>query len=199
LPIFPGCPVDVYLRRTRGIALFADEASSLRFHPSLYHWPSGSNFPAMLALVRDAAWRELTVHQTFLDFDGLAKAPVERPKLFPAGASPLGGGVWFGGVIGPAREFAVAEGIETLLSAMRLLGAGAGCAALSALGIRELTLPAEARRIVIFADRDPKGQGLEAARAAELRWKLEGRAVRVVLPDRDGEDANDILRRLARG
>jgi hypothetical protein len=151
----------------------------------------------MLALVHDAAGRDVTVHQTFLRPDGLGKAEVERPRLFPKGVAPCGG-VWFG-CIDPDRELVVAEGIETALSAMRLLGADDGCAALSARGVRELVLPDAAKFVVIFADRDLKGQGLEAAYAVRLRWAVEGRAVRVFAPGVPG-DANDILmRRLHHG
>jgi hypothetical protein len=185
--------VDLHLRG-RALELFEDEAQALRFALSLWHWPSQQRFPAMLAPVRSADGRDLTTHQTFLASDGRGKAPVEKPKLFPAGASPAGGGVWFG-AIDPARELVIGEGIETTLSAMRLLGAGAGCAALSAPGIRELILPESARRVVIFADRDRNGWGLGAASVAWLRWRIEGREVRIVLPERDGEDANDILMR----
>jgi hypothetical protein len=51
-------------------------------------------------------------------------------------------------------------------------------------------------RVAVFADCDEGGAGLAAARAATLRWRAEGRAVRVLLPDAPG-DANDILRRRA--
>jgi hypothetical protein len=117
--------------------------------------------------------------------------------LFPSGISP-GGGVWLGEP-DPARELAVAEGAESLLSAMRLLGVADGCAALSTLGVRELILPPAARRVCIFADRDSQGQGMEAARGAWLRWRTEGREVRVVQSERPGEDANDVWMRLSHG
>jgi hypothetical protein len=178
------------------------EIAQLHTHPALFHWPTQTKWPGIVALVKKVVGDDLvafTVHQTFLAHDGLSKAPIIKPRLFPAGVSPIGGGVFFG-EIDPQREFAVAEGIESLLSALRLIGVEAGCAALSELGIRKLILPPSARRVCIFADRDPKGQGLAAAREAYRRWHSEGREVRVVMPNAVGEDANDILlRRLGRG
>jgi putative DNA primase/helicase len=189
---------EAYLDR-RGLQLTDAEAQSLRFHPSLWHWPSRTWRPAMLALVKLASGVELTTHQTFLADDGSGKADVDKPRLFPAGTSPTGGGVWFG-IADPLAEFIVAEGVETTLSALRLLNAPAGCGALSALGVRKLLLPPEARRVRIFCDRDPADQSLKAARVACARWRREDREVRVTWPTHIGEDANDILvRRLAHG
>ena len=54
--------------------------------------------------------------------------------------------MWFGRV-DPNREFIVAKGIESLLSALRIFGVTAGCAALSEIGIRRLVLPPAARLI----------------------------------------------------
>ena len=79
----------------------------------------------MLALVRRADGAAITHHQTFLAADGRGKAPVDPPRLFPAGASPEGGGVWFGRD-DPDREFVVAEGVESLLAAMAIYDAGPG-------------------------------------------------------------------------
>jgi putative DNA primase/helicase len=188
---------EAYLWR-RGLQLTDAEADTLRFHHSLWHWPTETWRPAMLALVKLASGEALTVHQTFLAFDGAGKAPVEKLRLFPAKTSPAGGGVWFG-VADPATEFIVAEGVETALSAMRLIGVSAGCAALSELGIRKLILPPEARRVRVFADCDKAGQSLKVSRIARARWLGEGRDVQVTLPNRTGDDANSILmRRLGR-
>ena len=43
-------PAGRYLE-TRGIKLTDDEASSLRFAPALWHWPTQTKWPAMLARV----------------------------------------------------------------------------------------------------------------------------------------------------
>jgi putative DNA primase/helicase len=188
-PMIAGSPVERYLG-SRGLSL-PEDSSSLRFAAALWHWPSKTRWPAMLALVRRTDGAAITHHQTFLAADGRGKAPVEKPRLFPAGASPEGGGVWFGQA-DPGREFVVAEGIESLLAAMAIYGAAAGCAALSAGGICDLALPPEARRARIVADHDRCG--LSAAREAYRRWRSEGRDVCVSTPDACGGDANDVWR-----
>ena len=81
------------------------------------------------------------------------------------------------------------------LSRCRLRRAGMGGP--SAGGMRSaLVLPAEARMVIIAADRDPNGVGERAARDAAERFLVEGRRVRIALPHRFG-DYNDIL--LCRG
>ena len=150
----------------------------------------------MLARVSLANGADLGTHQTFLRPDGSGKAPLgDKARLFAAGGRCAGGGVWFG-VADPNREFIVAEGIESCLSALRLFGVAAGCAALSELGVRRLVLPPEARKVRVFADNDELGQGLAAAREAGLRWRAEGREVAASIASSVGEDANDVwLRR----
>jgi hypothetical protein len=186
--------LDHYFQ-SRGILLTDEEARSLRFSSALWHWPTRTTWPAMLARVSLATGADLTTHMTFLKPDGSGKAPLgEKARLFAAGGRTLGGGVWFGGPE-PLQEFIVGEGIESTLSAMRILGASAGCAALSAGGIRRLILPPHARRVRVFADHDELGQGLAAAADSCRRWRAEGREVAVSIADRVGEDANDVLKR----
>jgi hypothetical protein len=110
-----------------------------------------------------------------------------------AGVAPIGG-VWFGAARAD-REFIAAEGVESLLSALRLFGAEAGVAALSEGGIRRLALPPQARRVRIFADNDELRQGVAAAAEAARRWRAEGRSVAVSMAVEVGEDANDIWAR----
>ena len=139
-----------------------------------------------------ATGEDITTHQTFIEPDGSGKADIEKPRLFAAGGKTIGGGVWFG-VADPEREFIVAEGIESLLSALRIFGVTAGCAALSAGGIRNLILPPEARLARIFPDHDEDGLSVAAARDATRRWRGEGRTVRATMSETVGEDANDVL------
>ena len=106
----------------------------LRFSPALWHWPSRQRWPAMLAAVATADGEEIGCHQTFLEFDGSRKAPLgDKARLFAAGGRTIGAGVWFGEA-NPNSEFIVAEGLESLVSALRIYGVTAGCAALSELG-----------------------------------------------------------------
>ena len=197
-PVIRGTPVDHYLR-SRGNALTDKEAASLQFSPALWHWPTQTKWPTMLARVSLASGEVLAVHQTFLKLDGSGKAPLgDKARLFAAGGRAAGGGVWFAEP-DPSREFVIAEGIESTLSAMRIFGASAGCAALSEFGVRRLILPSAVRRVRIFADHDELGQGLSAAREAWRRWRAEGREVAVSIADQVGEDANDVLiRRMGR-
>jgi putative DNA primase/helicase len=78
-----GTTVDIYLKG-RGLTLAAAEARSLRFHPALFHWPTKGRWPAMVAAVGLAGEPPVTCHQTFLDVDGGAKAPIEKSRLWPA-------------------------------------------------------------------------------------------------------------------
>ena len=115
-PVIRGTPVDHYLR-SRGNALTDKEVVSLRFSPALWHWPTQTKWPTMLARVSLATGIDLTTHQTFLKSDGSGKAPLgDKARLFAAGGCTLGGGVWFGEP-DPLHEFVIGEGIESTLSA----------------------------------------------------------------------------------
>jgi putative DNA primase/helicase len=191
-PYLTDSPVDRYFR-FRALIITAIEAKSLHCAASLFHWPSKTRWPAIVAQITLATGEDLGCHQTFVRHDGAGKAPVDRPRLFSGGTTPCGGGVWFGEV-NPSDELIVAEGVESCLSGMRLSGVEAGVAALSELGIRRLLLPDEARKVRIYADHDVAGQGLSAAREAARRWKAEGREVTVSISPIPGHDANDIWR-----
>ena len=186
-----GSPVDRYFR-FRALIITAIEAQSLHYAASLFHWPSKTRWPAIVAQITLATGEPRGSHMTFVRHDGAGKAPVDRPRLFSGGTTPCGGGIWIGKA-DPEREFPVAEGLESLLSGLRISGVEAGVAALSELGIRRLLLPDEARRVRIYADHDEAGQGLSAAREAARRWKAEGRTVAVSISPIPGHDANDIL------
>jgi DNA primase len=89
----------------------------------------------------------------------------------------------------------IAEGIESALSAMQAT-AQVCWAALSTSGLRALELPDHIRDVVVLADGDAPGEA--AAKDAGLRWKREGRRVRIARPPR-GFDFNDLLRGRALG
>ena len=83
----------------------------------------------------------------------------------------------------------VGEGIETCLAAMQATGNPAW-AALSTSGLRALELPETVRDVIVLADGDDPGEA--AARDAALRWKRQGRSVRIARPPR-GLDFADLL------
>ena len=63
-------------------------------------------------------------------------------------------------------------------------------AALSTSGLRTLDLPSDVRNVIVLADGDDRGE--LAARDCALRWKREGRRIRIAHPPR-GMDFNDML------
>jgi hypothetical protein len=91
----------------------------------------------------------------------------------------------------------IGEGIETSASAGLLLGLPAWAAVSAGNLATGLVLPTSVRRIIIASDHDPAGQ--EAARAAWQRWRAEGHAVRIAVPDEPRQDFNDLLRQQASG
>jgi len=165
-------------------ALHLPPPPRLRFHVGLKH-PSGNIWPVMVALVtRGVDDSPLAIHRTFLARDGRGKAPVEPAKMM---LGPCGGGAVR---LGPICErLMIAEGIETAFSAMQAT-AQTAWAALSTSGLRSLELPVEVRDVVVLADGDMPGEA--AARDAALRWKSEGRRVRIARPPL-GFDFNDVL------
>jgi putative DNA primase/helicase len=176
-----GGPVETYLA-WRGLHL--PLPPTIRFHSGPKH-PSGEIWPAMVALVtRGVDDVPLAIHRTFLARDGAGKAPVDPQKMM---LGPCRGGAVR---LAPAGDvLMVGEGIETCLAAMQASGRPAW-AALSTSGLRALDLPNDVRDVIVLADGDDAGGA--AARAAALRWKSEGRRVRIAHPPK-GMDFNDVL------
>lgn len=192
-----GTPGERYFR-SRGITL--PLPASLRFHPAL---PYGARddaprFPAVVAAVQDPDGRLSGIWRIYLRPDGLAKAPVEKPKLGLGGAR--GGAVRLGPA---ATRLATAEGIETALSIQQATGLTTW-AGLSASGVAGMILPLEVREPVICPDPDlahvfeETGRvywpGPDAAFQAAERYRIEGRRPSIAeFPL--GLDANDLLMR----
>ena len=139
----------------------------------------------MVALVtRGPDGEPIGVHRTFLSRDSGGKAPVTPQKMM---LGPCRGGAVR---LGPVSDrLMIAEGIETALSAIQATGLSAW-AALSTSGLRVLDLPPVVREVIVLADGDDSGES--AARTAGLRWRREGRLVRIARPPA-GMDFNDVL------
>jgi putative DNA primase/helicase len=179
-------PVASYLR-SRGITL--PPPASLRFYDALKHYPSGTTWPAMVALISDPDGKPLAVHRIYLALDGNGKAPVNPKKMTLA--SCRAGAVRLG-AIEPGKSLAIAEGIETALSVMQACQFPTW-AALSADGMRTVKLPPEAASVILCADNDTNGVGKTAAESALKRFLREGRSARIVMPPDAGTDFNDLL------
>jgi putative DNA primase/helicase len=176
-----GTLIETYLR-SRGIRL--PITPTLRFHPHLKH-PSGDFWPAMIALVtRGTDDRPLAIHRTFIAHNGTGKAMVESQKMM---LGPCRGGAVR--LAEPRNVLMIGEGIETCLAAMQESGYPAW-AALSTSGMRALDLPKSIHDVIVLADGDDPGE--VAAQDCALRWKREGRRVRIARPPK-GMDFNDML------
>ena len=176
-----GTLVETYLQ-SRG--LYLPQSPVLRFRAAL-KYPSGGRWPAMVSLVtRGSDGAPLAIHRTFLAVDGTGKAPVDPAKMM---LGPCSGGAVR--LANPTNLLMVGEGIETCLAAMQATGNPAW-AALSTSGLRSLDLPADVRDVIVLADADDAGEA--AAKDCALRWKREGRRVRIARPPQ-GMDFNDML------
>ena len=176
-----GTPIESYLV-SRGIHL--PPPNALRFHTGLRH-RSGGFWPAMVAIVTNGRDETpLAIHRTYLAGDGGGKAPVDPQKMM---FGPCSGGAVR--LAEPGEVLMVGEGIETCLAAMQATGQPAW-AALSTSGLRRLDLPRDVREVIVLADGDEAGEA--AARDCALRWKREGRRVRIARPPQ-GMDFNDVL------
>jgi putative DNA primase/helicase len=141
----------------------------------------------MLAMVTDATGKPATIHKTYISTDG-EKAPVDKVRMFCAGAVPAGGAVRLA-IPGPVMG--IAEGIETALAAMKMFGIPTW-SALNAGGVERFEPPVETKRLVVFGDNDANGTGQRAAYA--LAARLSGNfEIEVRIPETPDTDWNDVL------
>jgi putative DNA primase/helicase len=89
----------------------------------------------------------------------------------------------------PGDVLMIGEGIETCLAVMEATGHPAW-AALSTSGLRTLDLPKDVRDVIVLADGDQAGE--MASQDCAVRWKRQGRRVRIACPPQ-GTDFNDML------
>ena len=192
-----GTQVETYLREARAIRGPIPEA--IRFHaaaPLAYPWTvyEGDKAPprprtAMVALAMNPERTEaLGVHVTALQLDGSGKADMRAPRRM---FGDLGGAVVPLSAFPSDGVLAIAEGIETALAFRDLTGTPCW-AALSTSGLRRFTPPRGTKRLIIAADSDDGGEGLEAAKVCAERATRTCDAV--VTPAPTSQDWNDVLR-----
>ena len=178
----PNTPAASYLTR-RGLAWLMT-CENICYRPDCPH-PGGGTLPALVALVHDGEGAICAVHRTYLTLDG-RKADIGQVKC---SLGPIAGGAIR--LRPPAPELVISEGLESSASAGLLLGLPAWSAIAAGNLARSLALPPGVRSVVVAADADKAG--IAAANAAALRWRREGRVVRVATPDVPGMDFNDVL------
>jgi hypothetical protein len=173
-----------------GRGLQVPDTPDLLFHRDLTYWDTRTGYPALIAIVRDAAGQQIAIHRTYLAPDCSGKADVPKPRMMLG--SVAGGAVRLG-QLGEHGVIGLAEGVETALSVMQACPALPVWAALSSGNLEQLMLPPEITRVVLLADHDGEGVGLKAAERAAARFHAEGRRVWIAHPPGPGDDFNDLL------
>jgi putative DNA primase/helicase len=161
----------------------------LRWHPELKH-PGGYVGPALVGLITDAVTNEpISLHRTWIEPDG-GKAPADPPRLLLARHRKAGGVIrlWPDNCV--TTGLAIAEGIESALSAAHAITPA--WALIDAGNLSQFPVLPRIESLTIFADADRAG--LSASRICAERWAIEGRDVRIVEPP-EGQDINDVARR----
>lgn len=165
----------------------------LRYHPALKHPPSGMVGPALVALVTDAVTGQpLTLHRTWIQADG-NKAPLDPPRMLLGGHRKAGGVVRLWPDEDVSTGLGVGEGIESCLSLAHALQPV--WAALDAGNLAAFPVLEGIEALTIAADHDDAG--IAAAHACGERWAAAGREVRIVMPEHQKADLNDVARRVA--
>ena len=165
-----GTPAEVYLR-SRALSLPAD--APLRYHPMA--WRNRSNGPpgpAMVArMTHPSTGESCGTHVTYLRKDGSAKASGQMSKVMfgRVGAVRVYANAEASGKLG------LAEGIETGLAVMQRGGWTPVWAATSAGAIQRFPILPSIEALTVFADADPSGIGMDAARDCCRRWAAAGR------------------------
>lgn len=183
---------------------------AVRFHPALPYYAKAEDgskerigdYPAMLWLMLDEHHRPATLHRTYLTPGG-KKLPVDNPKKLashPSDRNLAGGGI---PLFEAGKVLGVGEGIETALAANRGSGMPVWSTYSAAL-MAKFTPPAGVEQLVIWADLDRSGRGLEAAKELKRRmWEI-GVPAKILVPTLEipenakGVDWNDVWVRLGR-
>jgi hypothetical protein len=179
-PIVDALPAR-YLREVRDLHGWRHD--TLRWHPDCpWSGAPGGPIGCIVAPVTSpegeltAIWRIWPRLEGKVERKGLGPVKDGACRLFP----------------GKGHQLLVAEGIEDALAGRMLTGLPAW-AATSAGHMAALRLPEQYREVLILADRDENGVGLENARVLASRLRQEGRYAEVRLPSA-AKDANDVLR-----
>jgi putative DNA primase/helicase len=177
----PGAPRLCQYLEHRGLSVLLPNA--LRYHPGLDYYHEKNlvgTFPAMVAQIfRDGEM--VGIHRTYLDINGLGKAPVEKPKKSMKCADTISGGAIQLHTPEKGKPLVLCEGIETGLAIYDYSGWPVWVCISSTL-LPKVQLPDNAQDIYIAGDRDRSGAGEKAVLILGERLVIEGRKVRVAFP-----------------
>lgn len=174
---------------TRGILTWAGDAQGnvLRFHPQCPYGEK-TRHPCLLALMRDIHTNEpRAIHRTALTQTG---EKIGRMILGPKTSSAIK----LSSDEDVTMGLTVGEGLETILSAMQL-GFSPAWALGDAGNVRAFPVLSGVECLTIVVDNDDSETGQRAALECSRRWTDSGREVFRVVPDRCGDDMNDVIQR----
>jgi len=204
-------PVRTYLETARELPLDRLPAmpGAIRFNPALDHFDRDTGevttWPAMVTAMSGPGGDVTAVHRTWLDADGLGKAPVAKAKKMKGIATGAAMRLSKGasglspeeavrrGVTGP---LIITEGIEDALTAAIAAPDARVWAAGSLSGLDGLAWHPCASSVVLVADNDwLTPEAITAFERAEAKWRAmaDGRPLKVVRAD-VGKDLNDWAR-----
>lgn len=200
------CPIphaDADLRwipelRRRGRSVAEDDPE--RWNPSHGSRPGDHCGPALVARITSAETGEPTsFHFTWLAADGSGKAALQRPRLLAKGMTKLGGVIRLTDPADTTTWLVVGEGIETVLSSLGEWRDRHGWAAIDAGNMAALPVPPWLDDVVILVDHDRpnprtgKRAGPDAADELARRCDKVALHVAVIMPERLGDDWNDVV------
>lgn len=153
-------------------------------------WGDGQSKPVklhgLLGSMTDVNGNRITIHRTFLDSNG-HKANVEQPKKLMPPPSYIGGcSIKIDEPITGNKEtyIGLCEGIETALAIREATGMPMWSCYSDSL-LEMVKIPENVTTVIIFADKDRSGAGLEKAQALASRLRREGKVVDIYEPQQD--------------
>ena len=164
-------------------------------------WGNGASKPVklcgLLGSMTDVNGERVTIHRTFLDNNG-HKANVSQPKMLMPPPRYIGGcSIKIDEPVsnGTDTMIGLCEGIETALAIREATGCPMWSCYSDSL-LEMVKIPDHVNVVIIFADKDVSGAGIEKAEALANRLRKEGKIVDVYLPVEDipsGEKSIDWL------
>lgn len=184
-----GTEAEAYLR-ARGIHCDLSRLPDLGFHSKLAYREEGDtcwrHFPGMLAMVRNVEGKPVTMHRTFLDPVNHKKANILRSKMIFAAIEDVRGcSIQLDQPVMVNEKgeklIGIAEGIENALSVREATGVPMWVGISDRL-MEMVKLPEDVKYVLIWADIEPSGAGMAAAKRMKERLEKEGRQAKIIAP-----------------